>query len=93
MDAPIKVFEPSIRIKKPEIEIDLFATNINTQFGEYVAFRPDPAAIYIDAFSVDWPDLKFYTLPPISVITRVLSEVKKDTAKGIIVVPFCPTQV
>ena len=37
-------------------EIDLFAANINTQFGKYAAFRPDPGAMYIDAFSIDWSD-------------------------------------
>ena len=73
-------------------EIDLFATNINTQFGKYAAFRPDPGAMYIDAFSIDWSDLKFYAFPPISVIPMVLPKVKQDSAEGI-VVPFWPTQV
>ena len=44
-------------------EIDLFATNINTQFGKCAAFRPDPGAMYIDAFSIDCSDLKFYAFP------------------------------
>ena len=74
-------------------EINLFATNINTQFGKYAAFRPDPGAMYIDAFSIDWFDLKFYAFPPISVILRVLAKVKQDSAEGIIVVPLWPTQV
>ena len=74
-------------------EIDLLATNINTQFGKYAAFRPDSGAMYIDAFSIDWSDLKFYAFPPIPVIPRVLSKVKQDSAEGIIVVPFWPTQV
>ena len=76
-------------------EIDLFATNINTQFGKYAAFRPDPGAMYIDVFSIDCSDLKFYASPspPISVIPRVLSDMKQDSAEGIIVVPFWPTQV
>ena len=74
-------------------EIDLFATNINTQFGKYAAFRPDPGAMYIDAFSTDCFDLKFYAFPPISVIPRVLSKVKQDSAEGIIVVPFWLTHI
>ena len=74
-------------------EIDLYATNINTQFDKYAAFRPDPGAMYIDAFSIDWSDLKFYAFPAISVIPRVLSKVKQDSAEGIIIVPFWPTQV
>ena len=74
-------------------EIDFFATNINTQFGKYAAFRPYPGAMYIDAFSIDWSDLKFYAFPHISVIPRVLSKLKQDSGEGIVVVPFCPTQV
>ena len=40
-------------------EIDLFATNINAKFSEYAAFRPDPRAMYIDAFNIGWYHLKF----------------------------------
>ena len=95
MDAPIKVFESGIRTFNLyfKLEIDLFATNINIQFDKYAAFRPDPGAMYIDAFSINWSDLKLYAFPPISVIPRVLSKVKQDSAKGVIVVPFWPTQV
>ena len=32
-----------------KLEIHLFATNINTQFGKYAAFRPEPGTMYIDA--------------------------------------------
>ena len=74
-------------------EADLFVTNISTQFGKYAAFRPDPGAVYIDAFSIDWSDLKFYAFSPISVRPRVLWKLKQDSADGIIVAPFWPTQV
>ena len=74
-------------------EIDLFATNINLQFDKYAAFRPDLGAMYIDVFSIDWSDLKFYALPSISVIPRVFSKVKQGSSEGIIVVPFWPAQV
>ena len=48
-----------------DAEINLFASNINTKFGKYADFRPDPGAMYIDGFSTDWSDLKLYTFPPI----------------------------
>ena len=67
---------------------DLFSTNLNAHFGIYPAFRQDPRAMYVDAFSIDWSDLTFYAFPPISVIPRGLSKVKQDSAEGIIVVPF-----
>ena len=69
-------------------EIDLFATDINTPFAKYAAFRPDPGSMYIDAFRIDWFDLKFYLFSPISVIPRVLSKVKQDSAEVVIVVLF-----
>ena len=49
--------------------------------------------MYIDAFSIDWSNLKFYAFPPISVIARVLSKVKQESAEGIIAAPFWSNQV
>ena len=70
-----------------------FQSGINTQFDKYAAFRPDLGAMYIDVFSIDWSDLKFYAFPPISVIPGVLSKVKQGSSESIIVVPFWPAQV
>ena len=43
-----------------EPEIDLFASRLNTQFANYCSYRPDPEALYIDAFSIPWNNQKFY---------------------------------
>ena len=72
--------------------IDLFATQINRQFSGYVAYRPDPEARFIDAFTTDWYGLKFYDFPPIVIISRVLSKTSQDEVEGIIVVPYWPNQ-
>ena len=45
----------------------------------------------IDAFRIDWSDLKFHAFPPISLIPRVFSEVNQDSAEVIIVAIFWPT--
>ena len=47
MDAPTKGFESGIRTFEFQARNRLFATNINTQFGKYAAFRPDPGAMYV----------------------------------------------
>ena len=49
-------------------EIDLFASRINNQFTKYVSYKPDPSALAIDAFTLDWSKLMFYAFPPFSVI-------------------------
>ena len=74
-------------------DIDLFATQINRKFSDYVAHRPDPEAKFTDEFTMDWSDLKFYAFPQIAIISRFLSKISQDDAKGIIVVPYWRNQV
>ena len=44
--------------------IDLFASRINIQLPRFAAYRPDPEAETINAFSIQWTNLKFYAFPP-----------------------------
>ena len=48
--------------------IDLFASGLNSQLPTYVSYKPDPNAYAVDAFSLDWSKLQFYTFPPLSCI-------------------------
>ena len=73
--------------------IDLFATQVDRQFSDYVAYKLEPEAKFIDAFTIDWSGLKFYAFPPIAIISSVLSKISQDEAEGIIVVPYWPDQV
>ena len=73
-------------------EIDLFASRLNAQFYRYAAYRPDPGAWAVDAFTIDWSLLKFYAFPPFSVIPAVLKKIKEDKATGVCVLPHWPTQ-
>ena len=73
-------------------DVDLFASRINHQFPLYVSYRPDPEAIAIDAFSLNWSNLNFYAFPPFSVIPTVLNKLMTEGAQGICVLPDWPTQ-
>ena len=73
-------------------DIDLFASCINHQFTQCVAYKPDPDTFAIDAFSLDWSKLNFYAFPPFSVIPSVLSKMTAEQAMGVVVVPDWPTQ-
>ena len=57
-----------------------------------MSFRPDPEAFAIDAFSLDWSNLKFYAFPPFSVILTVLSKLKCEGAMEVCVLLDWPTQ-
>ena len=72
--------------------IDLFASQLNNQFPQYVSFKPDPGAVAVDAFSLNLRYLKFYAFPPFSVINAFLQRVREDQASGILIIPNWPTQ-
>jgi hypothetical protein len=75
-----------------EVDVDLFATRLNTQIEKFVSWEPDPEAWAIDAFTLDWSKLQFYAFPPFSLLTRCLQKVKLEQATGIIIAPDWPTQ-
>ena len=89
--------DESIFIKISEIfgepDIDLFATRLNKQIPKYVAWKPDPGALFIDAFSGDWHEYYCYAFPPFSLISRVLQKVHSDGCDCLIIVPLWPTQI
>lgn len=73
-------------------EVDLFASTINTKVKKFCSWRPDPEAWLVDAFTVNWKNLRFYAFPPFSVILKTLKKIKDDKATGIVVVPYWPSQ-
>ena len=68
-------------------EIDLFASRLNKQYAKYSSWRPDPEALFVDAFSVNWNNLFFYAFPPFSLIGRCLEKLHANQAEGILILP------
>jgi len=79
-----------MRFGRPQI--DLFASRLNTQCLRYASWRPDPEALYVDAFSVNWNKFFFYAFPPFSLIGRCLKKILENQAQGILVVPLWKSQ-
>ncbi len=73
-------------------DIDLFASRINKQLDTYAAWRPDPHAKYIDAFSISWSNIYGYLFPPFSVMSRVVRKLEADRATAILLFPEWTTQ-
>ena len=73
-------------------QIDLFASRLNNQIDRYMAWKPDPGAEAIDAFTIQWNFDLFYAFPPFNTIGRVLKKIVQDEATGLLVVPYWPTQ-
>ena len=74
-------------------KIDLFASRLNFQLKPFASFRPDPEASHIDAFSLNWGELKFYAFPPFPCIPSCIQKIHQDGAEGIIIAPNWPNQI
>lgn len=72
--------------------IDLFASRTNAKCDHYVSWKPDPDAVAVDAFTLNWSLTYFYMFPPFSLILKCLRKVIDDKADGIIVFPNWPSQ-
>ena len=68
--------------------IDLFASRLNKQVVCYASWKPDPEAIYVNAFSISWNDHLFYAFPPFSLIAPCLQKIEMEKSKGILIVPM-----
>ena len=83
----------SIVIHFGQPNIDLFASRLNVQITDYVSWKPDAQAKFIDAFSFEWSSFFFYAFPPFCLVTRCLQKIMHNKATGIIVVPLWTTQL
>lgn len=75
-----------------EPKIDLFASRANAKCSLYIAWKPDPDAVEIDAFTVNWHNIFFYAFPPFALILKCLRKIISDSATGILVFPYWPGQ-
>ena len=69
-------------------DLDLFASRINHQLERYVSWRPDPHALSIDAFQLNWSHTYLYAFPPFSILPRLFK--KLDEAEGVKLLLIAP---
>ena len=73
-------------------DIDLFASCLNTQLADYVSWKPDPQAKFVDAFTVVWSDMFFYAFPPFCLLPSCVQKITQEQATGILVIPLWTNQ-
>ncbi len=74
-------------------DIDLFASRLNAKLQKFVSWMPDPCAYACDAFSLNWSEFESYAFHPFSLISRVLSCVRRDKVPRLMLIaPVWPTQ-
>ena len=69
-------------------DINLSATRLNTKLPCYVSWKPEPEAVAVDAFTLDWSKYNLvYCFPPFSVIGKVLQQLIQTQVRAILVLP------
>ena len=59
--------------------VDLFADRTTSLLPKYVSWKPDPGAIAVDAFSLNWSQFRRpWANPPWNLITRTLHKILQD---------------
>ena len=81
-----------LKSKLGEPGVDIFASRLNHKKPHYIAWRPDPGAVAIDAFTIDWSKYNLiYCFPPFSPIGKVLQFIQESKTTAILVYPHWPT--
>ena len=70
----------------------MFASRLNYQLTPYVSLLPDPQAIAIDAFTLDWTNRFAYAFPPLASYHNFLQKLEMDQAQAILIAPIWLTQ-
>ncbi|TRY74673.1 hypothetical protein TCAL_11252, partial [Tigriopus californicus] len=73
-------------------DFDLFATDHNFRTANFASILASNKALFRDAFTHSWENLGFcYAHPPVKLVGAVIKKIIKDSAQGILVIPFWKT--
>lgn len=73
--------------------IDLFVSRTNAQLPVYCNWRPDPAALAVDALSLPWENHNAYVFPPFALITCCLAKLRLEQASTVLIAPVWHNQL
>jgi len=85
------VFQQIQQLMGP-FQIDLFASRLTKQLTRFYSWRPDPEAEATDAFTQNWAQARGYANPPRCLISRCLSQIRRQEARLVMVTPLWPYQ-
>ena len=74
-----------LKSKLGEPDIDMFASRLNHKTTRYIAWRPNPGAVAIDAFNTDWSHYNLIDcFPPFSLIGKALQFIQESKTTAIL---------
>ena len=73
-------------------DVDLFASAWNAQLDNFVSWIPQPRAMAVNAFSLNWRSVAGYAFPPFNLIFKCLDKIRREKANLVLICPVWPTQ-
>ena len=70
------------------MEVDLFASGLTHQLGQYFSWRLHPIAKATDAFTQTWTQLQGFSNPPWCLLLHTLLKIQREKAKVVVVAPL-----
>ena len=83
-----KVFKKVAQRLGP-VNVDLFATCLNTQLSRYMSWRPDPFVMATDALQASWQGIQGYAF---CLISRFLRKLVEEQTTVLLIAPRWPHQ-
>ena len=83
----------ALEVKLGPFTIDLFASRLNAQLPVYCSWRPNPAALAVDALSISWRDQHPYLFPPFAPIGKYLQKILQEEVEALLIAPVWQTQI
>ena len=74
------------------LQTDLFASRLTKQLPSFFSWRLDPEATATDAFNQNWAQTRGFANPPRCLIARCLSQIKRQMARIVIIIPQWASQ-
>ena len=76
-----------------KMDLDLFATSLNKKTPHFVSLRPEPGALYVDAFSQCIPhNMQVFANPPFILLARLLAKIHREEAELVVLAPVWTSQ-
>ena len=87
-----RVFQGLVQLMGNPV-LDLFASRLNHQLPQCIAWRLDPFSQGTDAIHQDWSQDYLYVFPPFCLISRILQKVRQErTPSMLLITPTWHTQ-
>ena len=86
-------FQKVLELSSIVPDIDMFAAKCNAKVPKFISWTPQVGATYVDAFTVDWHNLKGFLFPLFNLISHVVKKCVDDKVQHLcIVFPLWPTK-